>query len=214
MQVPGELSETWSSDFGEGDLESLSCHVDLLVFLLNHSEMLQTSIQDGEANSTPLQYSCLASPMDGGVWWAAVHGVTKSRTRLSDFTFTFHSHALEKEMASHSSVLAWSIPGMGEPDGLPSMGSHRVGHDWSDLATTAAAASRNNKIKSGWQSPLFFFFNFFIFTVFWLYQVLLAFSHGFSLVAMCGLLLQWLLLWSYGAQAVGMRASVVVNTWA
>ena len=126
-QVPGELSETWSSDFGEGELESLSCHVDLLVFLLNHSEMLQTSIQDGEGNGTPLQYSCLENPMDGGAWWAAVHGVAKSRTRLSDFTF--HFHALEKEMATHSSVLAWRIPGTGEPGGLPSMGSHRVGHD-------------------------------------------------------------------------------------
>ena len=68
-------------------------------------------------------------PMDGGAWWAAVHGVTKSRTRLSDFTFTLHFHALEKEMATHSSVLAWRIPGTGEPGGLPSMGSHRVGHD-------------------------------------------------------------------------------------
>ena len=67
----------------------------------------------------------------------AVHGVTKSRTRLSDFTFTFHFHALEKEMATHSTVLAWRIPGMGEPGGLPSMGSHRVGHDWSDLAVAA-----------------------------------------------------------------------------
>ena len=64
----------------------------------------------------------------GGAWWAAVHGVAKSRTRLSDFTFTFHVHALEKEMATHSSVLAWGIPGMGEPGGLPSVGSHRVGH--------------------------------------------------------------------------------------
>ena len=69
------------------------------------------------------------NPMDGGAWWAAVHGVAKSRTRLSDFTFTFYFHALEKEMATHSSVLAWRIPGMGEPGGLPSMGSHRVGHD-------------------------------------------------------------------------------------
>ena len=69
------------------------------------------------------------NPMDGGAWWAAVHGVTKSLTRLSDFTFPFHFHALEKEMATHSSVLAWRIPGTGEPGGLPSMGSHRVGHD-------------------------------------------------------------------------------------
>ena len=87
----------------------------------------------GEGNGTPLQ-SCLENPMDGGAWWAAVHGVAKSRTWLSDFTFTFHFHALEKEMVTHSSVLAWRIPGMGEPGGLPSMGSHRVGHDWSDLA--------------------------------------------------------------------------------
>ena len=78
------------------------------------------------------------NPMDGGSWWAAVHGVAKSRTWLSDFTFTFHFHALEKEMASHSSVLAWRIPGMGDPGGLLSMGSHRVGHDWSDLAAVAA----------------------------------------------------------------------------
>ena len=83
----------------------------------------------GKGNGTPLQYSCLENPMDGGAWWAAVHGVAKSQTRLSDFTFTSHFHALEKEMATHSSVLAWRIPGMGEPGGLPSMGSHRVGHD-------------------------------------------------------------------------------------
>ena len=68
-------------------------------------------------------------PMDGGAWWTAVHGVEKSRTRLINFTFTFHFHALEKEMATHSSVLAWRIPGMGEPGGLPSVGSHRVPHD-------------------------------------------------------------------------------------
>ena len=77
--------------------------------------------------------------MDGGAWWAAVHGAAKSRTRLNDFTFTFHFHALEEEMATHSSVLAWRIPGTAEPGGLPSMGSHRVGHDWSDLASAAAA---------------------------------------------------------------------------
>ena len=67
--------------------------------------------------------------MDGGAWWAAVRWVAKSRTRLSDFTFAFHFHALEKEMATYSSVLAWRIPGMREPGGLPSLGSHRVGHD-------------------------------------------------------------------------------------
>ena len=88
----------------------------------------------GEGNGTPLGSSCLENPMDGGAWWAAVHGVAKSRTQLSDFTFTFHFHALEKEMATHSSVLAWRIPGTGELGGLPSTGSHRVGHDWSDLA--------------------------------------------------------------------------------
>ena len=86
--------------------------------------------------------------MDGGTWWAAVHGVAKSRTRLNDFTFTFHFHALEKEMATHSSVLAWRISGTGEPDGLPSMGLHRVGHDWSDLAAVAAAAGSSKKQES------------------------------------------------------------------
>ena len=76
--------------------------------------------------------------MDGGAWWAAVHGIAKSRTRLSDFTFTFYFHELEKEMATHSSVLAWRIPEAGEPGGLLSMGSHRVGHDCSDLAAAAS----------------------------------------------------------------------------
>ena len=80
-------------------------------------------------NGTPLQYSCLETPTDRGAWWAAVHGVAKSLTGLSDFTFTFHFHALEKEMATRSSVLAWRIPGTGEPGGLPPLGSHRVGHD-------------------------------------------------------------------------------------
>ena len=83
----------------------------------------------GEGNGTPLQYSCLENPMGGGTWKAAVHGVAKSRTQLSDFPLTFHFHALEKEMETHSSVLGWRIPETGEPGGLPSMGSHRVGHD-------------------------------------------------------------------------------------
>ena len=102
---------------------------------------MSLAIECGEGDGTPLQYSCLENPMDGGPWKAAVHGVAKSRTRLSDFTFTLHFHALKKEMATHSSVLAWRIPGTGEHDRLPSMGSHRVGHDWSDLAAAAAAAA-------------------------------------------------------------------------
>ena len=102
----------------------------------------------GEGNGTPLQYSWLENPMDGGAWWAAVHGVAKSRTRLSDFTFTFHLHALEKEMATHSSVLAWRIPGMGEPGGLPSMGSRRVRHDWSDLAAAVCEVNVVNTFNS------------------------------------------------------------------
>ena len=89
--------------------------------------MLKSFIEEG--TGTPLQSSCLENPVDGGGWWAAVHGVAKSRTRLNDFTFTFHFHALEKEMATYSSVLAWRIPGMAEPGGLQSVGSHRVGHN-------------------------------------------------------------------------------------
>ena len=89
--------------------------------------------------------------MDRGAWWAAVHGVARNQTRLSDFTFTFHFHALEKEMATHSSVLAWRIPGMGEPGGLSSVGSHRIGHDWSDLA---AAVCHREKAMAPHSSTL------------------------------------------------------------
>ena len=110
----------------------------MISITLSQTELLRMLFREG--NGTPLQYSCLENPMDGGAWWAAVHGVARSRTQLSDFTFTFHFHALEKEMATHSSVLAWRIPGTGEPGGLPSMGLHRVGHDWSDLAAAAAVA--------------------------------------------------------------------------
>ena len=90
---------------------------------------IDLEIITGEGNGTPLQYSCLENSMDGGAWKAAVHGVAEGWTQLSDFIFTFNFHALEKEMATHSSVLAWRSPGTGEPGGLPSLGSHRVGHD-------------------------------------------------------------------------------------
>ena len=96
----------------------------------------------GEGDGAPLQCSCLENPMDGGAWGAAVHGVAKSWTWLS-FTFTFHFHALEKEVATHSSVLAWRIPGTAEPGRLPSMGSHRVRQDWSDLAAAAIYLASN-----------------------------------------------------------------------
>ena len=116
--------------------------MDFLTGLLyNVVPLIRTSNINGEGNGNPLQDSCLENPMDGGAWWAAVHGVAKSRTRLSDFTFTFHFPALEKAMATHSSVLAWRIPWTGEPGGLMSMGPHRVGHDLSDLAAAAAATS-------------------------------------------------------------------------
>ena len=103
-------------------------------------EMYSSVCSYGEGNGILLQYSCLENPMDGGAWKAAVHGVTEGRTWLSDFTF--HFHALEKEMATHSSVLAWRIPGTEHPGGLPSMGSHRVGHDWSDSAAGAVCSYR------------------------------------------------------------------------
>ena len=100
-----------------------------LTVTTDHTIVAEQVCLPGEGDGTPLQCSCLENPRDGGAWWAAVHGVAKSQTRLRDFTFTFHFHALEKEMATHSSVLAWRIPGTGEPGELPSMGSHRDGHD-------------------------------------------------------------------------------------
>ena len=108
-------------------------------YILTYLELYLIIYTFGEGNGTQLQHSCLENPMDGEAWWAAVYGVVKSRTRLSDFTFTFHFHALEEEMATHSSVFAWRIPGMAGPGGLLSMGSHRVRHAWSDLAAAAAA---------------------------------------------------------------------------
>ena len=89
----------------------------------------QIYVYYGEGNGNPLQYFCLENPMDGGAWQAAVRGVATSQIQLSDFTFIFHFHALEKEMATHASVLAWRTPGMGETGGLLSVGSHRVGPD-------------------------------------------------------------------------------------
>ena len=92
---------------------------------------------NGEGNGTPLQYSCLENPMDGGAWWAAVHGVAKSQTGLSDFILTFHFPALEKEMATHSSVLAWRIPGTEDSGGLPSMGLQ----SWTRLKRLSSSSS-------------------------------------------------------------------------
>ena len=106
-------------------------------------ELRMSAINTREGNGTPLQYSWLENPTDGGTWQASVRGVARSQAWLSDFTFTFQFQALEKEMATHSSVLAWRIPGTGEPGGLPSVGSHRVGHDWSNLAAATADINTN-----------------------------------------------------------------------
>ena len=114
----GQRSLVGCSPWGREELDTIE---------LLHFHFLLSCIEKGNGN--PLQCSCLENPRDGGAWWAAVYGVLKSRTRLSVFTFTFHFQALEKEMVTHSSVLAWRIPGTGEPSGLPSMGSHRVRHD-------------------------------------------------------------------------------------
>ena len=145
-EEPGGLQPMGSQRVGH-DRET-NTHTDMHAWislanytLKSHFYLLTIRIQ---GNGTPLQYSCLEIPMDRGAWRAAVHGVAKSRTWLNDFTFTFYFNALNKEMATHSSVLAWRIPGMGAPGGLPSLGLHRVRHDWSDLA--AAAAEYNDAI--------------------------------------------------------------------
>ena len=129
-------------------LPKISYHISLkLTAILEYNHILPVTTytmdfsslsikEKGEGNGTLLQYSCLENPIYRGAWWAAVHGVTRSRTRLSNFTFTFHFHALEKEMATHCSVLAWRIPGTGEPDGLLSMGSTE-----SDTTEVTAAAA-------------------------------------------------------------------------
>ena len=99
-------------------------------FITQISFQIRLPLEKLETSGTPLQHSCLENPMERGAWWATVHGVAKGRTRLSDFTFTFHFHALETEMATHASVLAWRIPGTGEPGGLPSYG---VAQSWTRL---------------------------------------------------------------------------------
>ena len=105
-------------------------HCGILEYCLNRLSWDKHSADFICFSGTPLQYSCLENPMDGGAWWAAVHGVARSQTRLRDFTLTFHFHALEEEMVTHSSVLAWRIPWTEDPGGLQSMGSLGVGHDW------------------------------------------------------------------------------------
>ena len=136
LRVSGKV---WGEDIRIHDLQLLFLSFRLSGLKDGESwcSLRRPHFQNGERNGSPLQYSCLENPMDGGAWKAAVHGVAKSQTRLSNFTFTFHFHALEKEMASCSSVLAWRIPGIGEPGGLLSMGSHRVGHSWRNLAVAA-----------------------------------------------------------------------------
>ena len=144
-------NETWKAISSDVHLKQYSVIL-MSTFIYR---MLVDLVREGDG--TPLQYSCLENPVDGGAWWAAVHEVTQSQTLLSNFTFTFHFHALKKEMATHSSVLAWRIPGTVEPGGLPSMWSHRVGHDWSDLAAAAVHLVILILIlrKEFWQSTTF-----------------------------------------------------------
>ena len=138
----------WKERGEDLSTNDLYIHLFVLVLLLTSLQVRKlwfgkARLNNGEGNGTLLQYSCLENPMDGGAWWAAVHGIAKSWTGMGDFTFTFYFHALEKEMATHSIVLAWRIPGTGEPGGLPSMGSHRVGHDWSNIAAADSPKKTN-----------------------------------------------------------------------
>ena len=137
MEDNFSIDQGWGMVQDDSSIWHLFCILYFYYYYFNCTsdhQALDPRVWGPEGNGTPLQYSCLENPMDGGAWWAAVHGVTEGQTQLSDFTFTFHFHALEKEMATHSSVLTWRIPGTGEPGRLPSMESHRVRHDWSDLA--------------------------------------------------------------------------------
>ena len=140
MEVKSNAKEqycmgTWNvRSMNQGKLEVVKQEMARVnIDILGISELKWTGMGDLTqktiSNGTPLQCSCLENPMEGGAWWAPVRGAAKSQPQLSDFTFTFHFHAWEKEMATHSSVLAWRIPGMVEPGGLPSMGSHRLRHD-------------------------------------------------------------------------------------
>ena len=117
------------------------------ILLVSKCKILKENTREG--NGTPLQYSCLENPMDRGAWWVAVHGVTKSWIQLSEFTFTFHFHALEKEMAIHSSVLAWRIPGTVEPGGLPSVGSHSR----TRLKRLSSSSSSKENTNSKFEAP-------------------------------------------------------------
>ena len=114
--------------------------------MIPNSNYMRITSLNREGNGTPLQYSCLENPMDGGAWWAAVHGVVKSRTQLNDFTFTFYFHALEKEMETHSSVPAWRIPGTGEPGGLLSMGSQS--QTWMQRLSSSSSNQFEVKLSS------------------------------------------------------------------
>ena len=149
-RAPGPLQEEETSGHNCAPLAPAPQHVCLPFYtgevrqrVLSMALKWLPAFQTGEGNGTPLQYSCLENPMDGGAWWAAAHGVAKSQIRLSDFTFTFHFHALEKEMATHSSVLAWRIPGTEEPSGLPSMRSHRVGQRLKRLSSSSSSFPDN-----------------------------------------------------------------------